>query len=437
MNVRNGSIFRFGRVLIALLLFAAFSVASFKPALAANAVVGGACGEAEFEAALTTIQSGGGGTMTFNCGNSPFYIYFSSVKTINTAVAIEGGGQAILSGQNSTRLFNISNLGSLTLTNITVRNGNGSGGDGGAIYNQGSLTVDNSKFLYNTTDLTKSGGAIVSYGPLTIQNNSEFAYNEAGGGGAVYPRWGAALTQISNSSFHHNHASSLSAGYGGALLAWDGPQVTISGSTFDQNRAECDGGAIFILVNSALTMSGSQLTSNVAQRYGGAVFIQGSAYIQNTVIAWNYALDHGGGIGNEGTATLISNVLKNNESYGGNGGGIYNAIAGFFIVIQSTFSENGSDSSGGAIMNYGLLIMENSQMLENNALYGSGIFSEGITDINFSNIVEIEGPTAGFSMILKAPASTFTIKLDHPDLRGFLLRYDHVTGLQYRQRRDL
>ena len=37
-----------------------------------NAVVASPCGEAEFNAALNTVQSSGGGTITFACGTPSF-----------------------------------------------------------------------------------------------------------------------------------------------------------------------------------------------------------------------------------------------------------------------------------------------------------------------------------------------------------------------------
>jgi hypothetical protein len=384
----------FYRTLIVTIIFAGLNISIVKPARAANAVVGGACGEAEYNTALSSVQSSGGGTITFNCGSAPFYILFTTQKTITSTVTINGANLAILSGQNQTRLFWINNGASLTLKNLTVRNGNGSSGgfphDGGAIYNQGSLTVDHSKFLYNTTTTSYSGGAIVTYGPLTIQNDSEFGYNDGGGGGAVYPRFGAAVTNISDSNFHHNRALSVGSGYGGALLAWDGPPVTVSNSIFDSNEANHSGGAAYILPNSSLAMQNSQLTNNQADNYGSGLYIGGTANITDTIMTGNYGSETGGGLYNAGTTNLVSTFLSLNRVHG-SGGGIYNSASGLLTVQRSMFVQNrGFD--GGGISAYGTASVLNSAFIGNHASYdyavGGAISISGNVFVDFSTFLE-------------------------------------------------
>ncbi|MBE2238007.1 MAG: hypothetical protein IAE81_09475, partial [Caldilineaceae bacterium] len=55
-----------------------------------NAVVAAPCGEAEFIAALNTVQSSGGGTITFACGIAS--IPFTTFKNISSNVVIDGAG---------------------------------------------------------------------------------------------------------------------------------------------------------------------------------------------------------------------------------------------------------------------------------------------------------------------------------------------------------
>jgi len=410
MRAGRNAFYRFGRLLIALILFAAIDPILAATALAADAVVSGACGESEFDSALSNVQTSGGGTITFTCGNSPFYLLFSSQKTISSAVTIDGSGLAILSGQNSTRLFYVNGGASLTLLNITVRNGNGSGGDGGAIDNRGSLTVDNSKFLYNTTVPTYSGGAIVSYGPLTIQNNSEFGYNEGGGGGAVYPRWGAAVTNISDSSFHHNQAKSSSAGWGGALLAWDGPKVTVQNSSFDQNWASKGGGGLYILANSSLAMKDSSLTTNQSNGNGGALYIQGSANITDTLIANNFAVDYGGGLHNDGTTTFVHSTISNNTGFYA-GGGLSNSGTGNLTLIRSSIANNYGYTDGGGVSASGVVTILNSQLIGNrNQYYGGAITASGVVNVNFSTIIDLENASSPSWAVYNYSGYTLNIK---------------------------
>jgi hypothetical protein len=130
---------------------------------------------------------------------------------------------------------------SLNLYNLTITKGY-SGFDGGAIYNEGSLAVETSKFLANETGAAASGGAIYSEGFLSIVA-SEFAENRAGNGGALYVKWAAATADISASNFHHNETRNATDGWGGTILLFDGAKVHIRGTTINDNKA-IEGGAI-------------------------------------------------------------------------------------------------------------------------------------------------------------------------------------------------
>jgi predicted outer membrane repeat protein len=403
------------RVAIILLFASVLALVPFRAAEAADAVVTGACDEAAFNTALATVQASSGGTITFNCGTAPFYIYFSAPKSISKDVVLDGGNLAVLSGNNATRLFVVNAASSLTLKNITVRNGNSNGGDGGAISSQGSLVIDNSHLLYNTTgSMAVSGGAIVSSGPLTI-TNSELAYNTAGNGGALYPRWGAAVTDISNSVFHDNQATNdSSSGWGGAMLAWDGAPVTISGSTFTSNSAVSVGGALYVYTNSALALSGGALSYNVAEK-GGAIYVAGSADITDTVFNTNHAFVYGAGLYNDGVANLNRVTFSGNwVSSDGAGGGIYSA--GTLDLINSALVGNQA-MDGAGIETSGTTTLLNSTLANNTSkgdyAAGGGILSSaGTVSLNFTTLVDNDAvgvlSQAGTSIYLSS--GTLTLK---------------------------
>lgn len=74
----------------------------------------------------------------------------TQLPTISSAITIEGGGHFI-SGNNSLvvgRVLLIASGISVTLNATTVKNGNG--GNGGGIYNNGTLTLTNSTVSGNT-----------------------------------------------------------------------------------------------------------------------------------------------------------------------------------------------------------------------------------------------------------------------------------------------
>src|SRR5437868_14267832 len=178
-------------------LVATFAVCGLlASAEAANQVVtdpGDTGGPNQLRAKLTAALSGGG-TVTFNVMTPTIVLTNGVLPTITANITIDGGNVITISGNNSSPAIRIFSGGTLTLNNLTVTRCNNPSSDGGAIRNGstagngGTLNINNCKFLVNTAAIGFSGGAIVSYGPLNI-TNSEFGNNQAGNGGAVYPRF--------------------------------------------------------------------------------------------------------------------------------------------------------------------------------------------------------------------------------------------------------
>ncbi|MEX2236307.1 MAG: Ig-like domain-containing protein [Dehalococcoidia bacterium] len=101
----------------------------------------------------------------------------------------------------------VRNLGTLTLSEVTLAN-NLAGGEGGAIYNGGTLIVESATFLDNSSDTVSGtpangarGGAIYSQSGATVEGSTFTGNTADADGGAVYSR--AALT-LTNSTFENN-----------------------------------------------------------------------------------------------------------------------------------------------------------------------------------------------------------------------------------------
>jgi hypothetical protein len=167
----------------------------------AGGVVGNGTPGSCTEAALTTALAGGG-TVTFNCGTAT--IVLSSTKLIAANTTIDGGGSITLSGNNAVRLFVVDNAKVLTLKNIVLEKGYGSSGDGGAIFNDGHLILDNTTIQYSVTPFR--GGAIFTYGRIDI-TNSMLAHNIASSGGAINADGINAQVTITGSKFDDNDAA--------------------------------------------------------------------------------------------------------------------------------------------------------------------------------------------------------------------------------------
>src|SRR6185295_7488744 len=76
---------------------------------------------------------------------------------INKNLTIKAGAsQVTVSGNNSSRVFNVNSGASLTIVGLTISSGRKTG-NGGAILNDGTLTVVNSTLTANTADLGDGG----------------------------------------------------------------------------------------------------------------------------------------------------------------------------------------------------------------------------------------------------------------------------------------
>jgi len=173
-------------------------------------------------------------------------IIFEDELTIGGSVVInnDSGGEVIFDETgDDNRFFFLYRGASLTLNGFTLQNGNGN--NGGAIQNNGTLTITNSTFIGNSTSF--SGGAIYNDGTLTVSNSTFTGNSTDFYGGAI--RNEGTLT-ITNSTFTDNLGDE-----GGAIS--NARTLTISNSTFTGNWANSDGGAIF---NSDYATASSQDT---------------------------------------------------------------------------------------------------------------------------------------------------------------------------------
>ena len=354
-------------------------------ARAADAVVGtgtpASCNEIAFNAALAAAQTGDG-VITFNCGG-PATITFQTGKIVsNAAVTIDGGGSITLSGLNQVRPFYVDNNAALVFRNITLTNGLDTTYGGGAVINLGELTLRNTTIRDSNVDATHSGGAIMSLGPVVIAD-SLIENNTGGSAGGLYLFGEAADATVTNSTFRNNRTTSTTFGLGGAITTWNGADLTVRGSTLDQNTAR-KGGAIYnestlttIVVEADTMISRNQATDD----NGGGIFnVGGTLGLTDVTLAGNQSRYVGGGIFNESGSLTATNIVfnKNSVTIGG-GGGVSNHDASATLA-NAIFRENRSNSSGGGIANSssGILIVRDSTLANNTSEFGGGVSNSGV-----------------------------------------------------------
>src|SRR6185369_7239724 len=265
---------------------------------AGDAIVGNCSNDTELRNTIAAVQGEGGGNITFSC--QPSTIPVTAPFPVPGHLSIDGENKIILSGGNSSRLFDVGGGGVLTLKAVILTKGS-SASDGGAISNQGSLFLQHVKIQDSVSG--GSGGAIVTYG-TTIITDSEFANNKAINGGAIYPRFPGAQVSIENSNIHHNQATGAVSSWGGAILIWDGASVAVSNSSFHDNTARTGGAVHNMFANSSFSAQSSTFESNSATGDdGGAIYAIGPLTITDSTFSLNSTYHHGGGIEYRGQAT--------------------------------------------------------------------------------------------------------------------------------------
>ena len=266
----------------------------------------------------------------------PFNLILNGAKAATT----------IVDGTNTANVFTVGAGISLTLSNLTIKNGVGYSG-GGGVDNAGTLTVNKSNFYTNTA---LSGGAILNTGTVTISNsnlsgNSPYFFGHSASCGAIDNRNTMTITA---STFFNNYANNNSTS-GGAIC--NGGTLTITGTTFNTNSSQGNnagyGGAIYTYAGT-LSVANSTFYLNSATTSGGAIYSAGgTVQISNSTFGINAEnIGGGGALANVGSTVLIQNSIVANSGNGGNCAGTITSN-GYNLSSDSTCNFSGSGDLNG------------------------------------------------------------------------------------------
>ena len=362
-------------------------------ALAADITVDSNCSladaiqAAESDSAVGGCPAGDGADTIHLTGDITLQSEFSQIES---EITIEGNGFSI-SGENRRRILKLSRRSTVTLRNLTLKNGRSE--TGGAIFNSGLLRIENSTFQDNEA-YRRDGGAISNFGQLTI-TDSVFADNRAdrlgdttSSGGAIYNdefQGKASELRVINSTFRGNWAefaggaianeagavtiiesrfNDNSADFGGAIDSED--ELSVSGTVFSQNSAKW-GGAI--KKSGMLTVTASRFMDNVAKASGGAIHSHHETNVTDSFFAGNSADTSGGAVVNNNGVLSVSGsrFVGNSAMFGGaiNSSNDVLSEKAQLTVADTMFSENSAKDSGGALFGDGLQSIVRSSFLTN------------------------------------------------------------------------
>ena len=383
----------------------------------------------DFDGLKDALKNATGSSVTVKLGSDISATAPITTGSNNTpkSVTISGEGKKYTS---TTLAFDVKPNTELTLNNITLDSIQHASSWGGAMYNEGTLILDNVIFNNNIAKTPKAvgGGAMAlvatrSNPVSTTIKNSTFTNNSTNSnpsyennGGAIYVygtsgQVGNNTLNISDSHFESNHTNKT----GGAICVNNlGPsvfEIEIKDTTFKKNYSTGYGGAIDVTTGDTgkvtINLDNATFNGNKSESDGGAIAYEKgniTSKIINSTFTNNTA-NNGGAIYNGIKNLEISNTIfdGNKTNDGGKGGAIYNA--GKISLNQTEFKQstdtiymandstatfsgtntlNGSISSENAtseIKNKGTLILN----ADNSGYTGTYTQESGQTDVNESS----------------------------------------------------
>ena len=241
---------------------------------------------------------------------------------LTQSVTITGAGNAttIIDGNDIDRILHALSGATVTVSGVTLRNGDSGPNDGGAVANGGgNVTLVG---VVMTQNIAEDGGAIDNVGQLTL-NNSKVINN-------------------------------IALDVAGGVLGQGGSDIEINNSTVSGNQAGQAGGGLSVF--GFIEVTGTTISGNTAGSQSGGARLVGTANITNSTISGNNVLStlpgdfSGGGINNAATTTLINVTITGNSSGSGAGaqGGGINVLAGSVTTTNSIIAANptGGDCAG-------------------------------------------------------------------------------------------
>jgi predicted outer membrane repeat protein len=274
-------------------------------------------------------------------------------------VEIIGAGSAATSiiAVNNDRIFNITPSNNVTLRNMTL--GGGHGSFGGAILQNGGLTIEDAILGNNVA--SSDGGAIRNSGPSeTVLRRVQILNNvSAGNGGAIYT--GSAGALIVDSTLSGNHAVD-----GGAVYGYT---ARVYRSLIQNNQASGNGGGLYGKPGCSCTLlevHESTFAGNSAVD-GGGIYANNPLVVDLSTFSGNHATGKGGAFHttNTGGSSAIapihiysSTLYLNTAAFGGSAVYFYNDAAGYGVppdFRNTLISGNCLQEGAGTGTFYGML----------------------------------------------------------------------------------
>lgn len=318
-------------------------------------------------------NTGGFGISAGGSASAPIVIT-DSILTGNAggiSVAMSGGAAIlnnnVISDSTDSGIYaQLTNGGTVTITNATIADNNASPRGGGIRLTMAAncmTTVSESEISGNKTP--RAGGGIYAYGGILAIDRTDIHDNQSGittsyGGGGIAAR--VTATTITNSRVFNNSSRKVGGGISSS------GSLTVQQSEVFENSTESGGGGIWAA--GALGVANSRIADNTASHSGGGIgAFDGPVNITRTTIVGNSATDITGTVGNgggiffkqrgapftAGPLEVSDSTLSGNQAARGGGMYVGSYSSTFFqarakvTLSESTISGNGALGDGGGV----------------------------------------------------------------------------------------
>ena len=323
--------------------------------------------------------------------------------TINKDITIDVKGHTI-DARELGRIFNIANGATLTLNNAVIINGRAD--KGGAIYNDGTLNINNVTFKDNAAD--NWGGAIYDNGVVTVVD-STFDGNDIISRGSSSTDYGGAAIfsngdlKVDNSIFTNNiknyeNGDCLT----GAITSYG--DVTVTNSYFANNSgrwgaafssADYNDKDLVTIIDNCTFIDNKGLYGAAIWSWGTDFSITDSLFTDNTAFGKGNMTpnnNNGGAIavyGATSTGVISGSTFIGNDAH--YGGAISIAENDGILIKDSTFINNTAIAGGGAVEFDAALAGTNNVTIEDSTFIGNSAAQGGA--ITTSEKLTITGST--------------------------------------------
>jgi hypothetical protein len=278
--------------------------------------------------------------------------FTSNHATVPTSVPAWAYGGAVYAAGSLT-----STNGHFTTNTIT----GGFGASGGGIYAATTLTSTNDGFKSNQANATLAyGGGLFADGTGTLDegafdSNSSGDSTQTGVGGAIADEGGIT---IDNSTITNNQASVA----GGGLYIGQSDYLgadTIAGNQVGYATSSWGGGAIYNS-NGTMTIDSSMIGNNTVQLVsgataagGGAIYVNGGMGLSQSTLNGNAVDGSGAGNGGGGVLFAVGGSIVNSTLYGNtsqiDGAGVLQNTTGTVTLTNDTIDDNTATGKGGNV----------------------------------------------------------------------------------------